>query len=86
MQTLNISLPDPLKRFVDEQIADGRYNNVSEYLGELVRADQQRKAEDLLESLLLEGLDGEESALTAADWKSIRQEGLAELEKRKPAR
>jgi hypothetical protein len=29
MQTMNISLPDPLKEFVDAQIASGRYSSVS---------------------------------------------------------
>jgi Bacterial antitoxin of ParD toxin-antitoxin type II system and RHH len=32
MQTMNISLPEPLKEFVDAQIAAGRYSSVSEFL------------------------------------------------------
>ena len=39
MQTMNISLPDPLKDFVDHQIAEGRYSSVSEYIRELIRDD-----------------------------------------------
>ena len=39
MQSMNISLPDPLKKFVDGQIAQGRYSSVSEYVRELIRAD-----------------------------------------------
>ena len=35
MQSMNISLPDPLKQFVDGQIAQGRYSSVSEYMREL---------------------------------------------------
>lgn len=34
MQTMNISLPDPLKKFVDAQIAQGRYSSVSGYVRE----------------------------------------------------
>ena len=34
MQTMNISLPEPLKDFVDRQIAAGRYSSASEYLRE----------------------------------------------------
>jgi putative addiction module CopG family antidote len=45
MQTMNISLPDPLKEFVDHQIAEGRYSSVSEYIRELIRDDEKRKAE-----------------------------------------
>jgi antitoxin ParD1/3/4 len=46
MQTMNISLPDPLKEFIDRQIAEGRYSSVSEYIRELIRDDEKRKAEE----------------------------------------
>ena len=86
MQSMNISLPDPLKQFVDDQIAEGRYSSVSEYVRELIRADEKRKAEERLEALLLEGLQGDESAMTPNDWKAIRQEALAQVKARKTAR
>jgi antitoxin ParD1/3/4 len=83
MQTMNISLPEPLKEFVDHQIAEGRYSSVSEYIRELIRDDEKRKAEDRLEMLLLEGLEGEESELTRKDFDAIRKEALAQLKRRK---
>lgn len=43
MQSINISLPDPLKQFVDGQVALGRYSSASEYVRELIRADEKRK-------------------------------------------
>ena len=86
MQSMNISLPDPLKQFVDGQIAQGRYSSASEYMRELIRADEKRKAEDQLEATLLEGLSSHESELTPADWSGIRKEALALLEKRKNQR
>jgi antitoxin ParD1/3/4 len=55
MQTMNISLPDQLKDFVDEQVGSGRYSTVSEYIRELIRDDEKRKAREKLEALLLEG-------------------------------
>lgn len=45
MQSMNISLPDPLKQFVDGQVSQGRYSSPSEYVCELIRADEKRKAE-----------------------------------------
>ena len=81
MQSMNISLPDPLKKFVDTQIAQGRYSSVSEYVRELIRADEKRKAEEQLETLLLEGLQGQEAAFTRADWQAIRQEALIQVKK-----
>ena len=80
MQSMNISLPDPLKQFVDGQIAQGRYSSVSEYMRELIRADEKRKAEEHLEAKLLEGLNSPESELTPADWSAIRKDALAKLE------
>jgi antitoxin ParD1/3/4 len=52
MGTMNISLPDHLKSFVDEQVAGRGYGTSSEYIRELIRRDQDRL---LLRTLLLEG-------------------------------
>ena len=86
MQSMNISLPEPLKQFVDGQIAQGRYSSVSEYVRELIRADEKRKAEEQLETLLLEGLQGEEAAFTREDWQAIRQEALTQVKKVRKSR
>ena len=56
MQSMNISLPEPLKECVDGQIAAGPIAVRSEYVRELIRADEKRKAEERLETLLLGGL------------------------------
>jgi antitoxin ParD1/3/4 len=86
MDSMNISLPQPLKQFVDRQISSGRYSSASEYVRELIRADEKRKAEDQLETLLLAGLQGEASELTADAWRAIRQEALAKVKARQPRR
>jgi antitoxin ParD1/3/4 len=79
MESMNISLPEPLKQFVDGQIAAGRYSSASEYIRELIREDEKRKAEERLEALLLEGLQGEESELTRDDWTAIRKEARTRI-------
>ncbi len=56
---MNISLPDALKSFVDEQVASRGYSTSSEYVRELIRKDQDRQR---LRALLL---DGAESAPTS---------------------
>ena len=83
MQSMNISLPEPLKEFVDGQIASGRYSSASEYVRELIRDDEKRKAEEQLEALLLEGLSGEETKLTRKDFADIRAEAVALVKKKK---
>jgi len=52
MGTMNISLPDSLKSFVDEQVEQRGYGTSSEYVRELIRKDQDRTK---LRSLLLAG-------------------------------
>nr|WP_298142968.1 type II toxin-antitoxin system ParD family antitoxin [uncultured Pseudomonas sp.] len=52
MSTMNISLPDALKSFVDEQVGQRRYSTSSEYVRELIRKDHDRQH---LRGLLLVG-------------------------------
>jgi len=59
MSTMNISLPDALRAFVEEQVRSGGYSSSSEYLRQLIREDQERRH---LRSLLLEGAASEPAA------------------------
>ncbi len=79
MESMNMSLPEPLKAFVDSQISSDRYSSASECVRELIRADEKRKAEVQLEALLLASLKGEEQSLTRADWQRIRQTAMAQV-------
>lgn len=56
MATMNISLPDTLRDFVEEQIAQGGYGTTSEYLRDLIRREQQRLQ---LRGALLAGLEAD---------------------------
>lgn len=64
---MNISLPHRLKAWIEGQVADGRYSSASEYIRELIRADEKAKAQARLEDLLLAGLEGEETDWTEGD-------------------
>ena len=72
MQSMNISLPEPLKQFVELQIASGRYSSVSEYVRELIREDEKRRAESRVEALLLRGIESPASEWTQADVDHIK--------------
>jgi antitoxin ParD1/3/4 len=83
MQTMNISLPDQLKEFVDVQVGSGRYGSISEYVNELIRDDEKRKAQDRLEALLMEGIQtGDSTEMTRQDWSDIRAEAVKHFEAR----
>ena len=74
MATINISLPDPLRDFVETNVREGSYSTVSEYFRELVRADQKQKTAQQLEQLLLAGLDsGPAKPLTRDDLDEVRK-------------
>lgn len=73
MPTMNISLPDQLKEFVDNQVRSGQYSSVSEYMRDLIRSDEKRKAQEEIDSLLLEGVrSGQPTPMTRRDWDAIR--------------
>ncbi len=42
MATMNVSLPEPMKEWVEAQIETGRYANASDYVRDLIRRDQER--------------------------------------------
>jgi len=65
MSTTNISLPDGLKAFVDEQVVQRGYSTVSEYVRELIRKDRDRTR---LRSLLLEGAASAPAGPADADY------------------
>ena len=52
MSTMNTSLPETLKAFVDDQVGARGYGSSSEYVRELIRKEQDRQS---LRSPLLEG-------------------------------
>lgn len=77
MATMNISLPDKMKEWVEEQVATGRYANASDLIRDLIREDQDRsRGLDELRALIDEGIASGISDRTVAD---IRRDVLAEL-------
>ncbi len=75
METMNIALPENLKTFVQQQVEHGGYSSISEYMRELIRADQRRQAHAALEAEILQGLaSGASTPMTAEDWQAIRHE------------
>jgi len=75
VSTLNISLPEPMKAFVEEQVKAGLYGSASDYIRALVREDQKRKTQERLEAKLLEALDSH-------DFKAVTPELFAQLRAR----
>ena len=70
MTTMNVSLPEKLKEYVDGRVESGGYGTASEYVRDLIRQDlenQRKDRHERLDALLLEGL------------KSMEEEGTFEI-------
>ena len=71
-KTIHISLPDPLKEYMDERVTEGNYSTLSDYVRVLVREDQKRHAEERLEKLLIEGLEsGRGAEYGSKEWDAL---------------
>ncbi len=74
METMDLDLPESMKSFVQERLAEGGYGSVGEYVRDLIRADQRRRHEERIDGLLLEGLNsGEPIEATEAYWEEKKR-------------
>ena len=83
MATMNISLPDQMKAWVETQSADGRYANSSDYVRDLIRKEQV-KAEKIANMQRLVD-EGRASGVSDRTPRQIFEAAKAEFERRKGA-
>ena len=62
MATMNVSLPDVMKDWVESRAGTGRYSNASDYVRDLIRKDQEREEKIIALRQLIE--DGEASGVS----------------------
>lgn len=68
MATMNVSLPDLMKEWVEAQARAGRYSNASDYVRDLIRRDQERADRiAALQQLVDEGFESGVSGRSKAD-------------------
>jgi antitoxin ParD1/3/4 len=75
MTSLNISLPEALKEYVEGQVASGDWGTPSEYVRELIRQDKERRLGNL-EQELIAAARGPKIELPVAQ---IRRKGLVSV-------
>ncbi len=77
MTTMNISVPDEMKAFVEAEMAQEGYASASEYLRSLIREAQKRRAKRELEAKFREAIEsGPATPMTHEDWDVLRAEAL----------
>jgi len=72
MTSLNISLPETLKEYVEGQVATGDWGTPSEYVRELIRQDKERRLGNL-EQELVAAAKGPKIEISLAE---VRRKGL----------
>jgi len=74
MERITITLTEEMKGYIDGKVSSGQYGNVSEYLRDLIRHEQEAKAKEHLEELLLEGINsGEPKEWTTETLKNLKE-------------
>lgn len=71
---MNVSLPEDLKSFVDERVADDGYGSTSEYVRHLIRHDRERQQ---LRSLILAGASSGRGVLADAQYFTALRERIS---------
>lgn len=81
---MSISLPQQLKKYVQERAELGLYGTPSDYIRDLIREDLKRHEQEQLEAMLLEGLaSGEAKPMTKKNWQDLRAEVHKRIDERK---
>ena len=55
-QTMSFALQASMRKYIDDRVAAGNYGNTSDYIGDLVRRDQEDQAKTRLRDIIQEGL------------------------------
>jgi antitoxin ParD1/3/4 len=83
MDTMDFSVPEEFRTFVQNRVAEGGFGSASDYLQQLIEADKIRQARSCLEAELLKGIEsGPVEPMTEEDWQSIRDEVRNRIEAR----
>jgi antitoxin ParD1/3/4 len=74
MATMNVSLPDPMKDWVEEQVKTGHYSNASDYVRDLIRRDQdyQDQREALVQALIAGETSGVSKRTLEEIWREVK--------------
>ena len=74
MATMNVSLPDPMKDWVEDQVNTGHYSNASDYVRDLIRRDQEYhdRRETLIKALIAGEKSGKSKRSIDDIWKDVK--------------
>lgn len=87
MTSLNISLPESMRAWIDRQVKDGGYGTASEFIRDLIREAKKQRARRELEEKLIKGIEsGPVIPVNDEYWKGLRNRVAKRLRTRGPRR
>jgi antitoxin ParD1/3/4 len=79
MATMNVSLPEPMRYWVEAQAKTGRYSSASDYVRDLIRRDQERVDKIAeLQKLITEGIESGISTQSLDDLLKLARARIAD--------
>ncbi len=74
MATMNVSLPDPMKDWVEDQVKTGHFSNASDYVRDLIRRDQEyrEQREALIKALVVGEKSGVSERTIKEIWRDVK--------------
>lgn len=82
MPSMNISLSDPMREWVEAQTRSGRYDTASEYMRDLIRHDQDRAMKiKAMQALVTDALKESDSMLSLNEIRQLAQERFKQGER-----
>lgn len=74
MATMNVSLPDPMKDWVEDQVKTGHFSNASDYVRDLIRRDQEyrQQREALIKALVVGEKSGVSERTIKEIWRDVK--------------
>jgi hypothetical protein len=82
--SIEVSLPEPLKRWVDEQAqskGSKGYRTSGDYVGEVLRQEQIREAQRRVDEKLVEAHEGPSREMTDEAWRELREAARERVKK-----
>lgn len=75
--SLNISLPEDMRAWVEEEVTRAGYGSTSEYFRHLVREDRQRRMREEVDAKLLAAMNSGDPIAVTPEWREARRRELA---------
>ena len=77
MESLTIALPESIKSFVESRVTEGEYGSASDYVRDLILADQKRRTEERIDARLIEGLHSGDPIEVTPEYWDVKKRSLS---------